>query len=90
MRSTKSVRSCVSSAFAATLIAFSFGLSLATAEAQVRGEFSVQPVQSICNTLGPYATIRRANEVANYYRGFGCLVYTPYHNGNGYYVSGCC
>jgi hypothetical protein len=35
--------------------------------------------------LGPYATIRRANEVAAEYRsaGYNTLVY---HNGDGYYV----
>jgi hypothetical protein len=34
---------------------------------------------------GPYATMRRANEVANYFRrlGFDAIAY---HNGDGYYV----
>jgi hypothetical protein len=36
--------------------------------------------------LGPYATIRRANEVAAYYRSRGYNASTPYHNGDGYYV----
>ena len=36
--------------------------------------------------LGPYATIRRANEVAAYYRSLGYNASAPYHNGNGYYV----
>jgi hypothetical protein len=40
--------------------------------------------------LGPYATIRRAWEVANYYRGLGCRTSVPYHNGDGYYVDVTC
>jgi hypothetical protein len=36
--------------------------------------------------LGPYATIRRGNEVAAYYRSLGRSASAPYHNGNGYYV----
>jgi hypothetical protein len=36
--------------------------------------------------LGPYATIRRANEVASYYRSLGYNTSAPYHNGNGHYV----
>jgi hypothetical protein len=34
---------------------------------------------------GPYATIRRANEVAYYYRSLGFST-LAYHNGDGYYV----
>ena len=34
---------------------------------------------------GPYATIRRANEVASYYRSLGFSA-IAYHNGDGYYV----
>ena len=36
--------------------------------------------------LGPFATIRRANQEAAYYRGLGRNVSPPYHNGDGYYV----
>ena len=36
--------------------------------------------------LGPYATMRRANEVANEYRAQGYSA-VPYHNGDGYYVN---
>jgi hypothetical protein len=36
--------------------------------------------------LGPYATIRRAWEVANYYRSLGYRTSAPFHNGDGYYV----
>jgi hypothetical protein len=35
---------------------------------------------------GPYATMRRANEVANYFRSLGFDA-IAYHNGDGYYVS---
>lgn len=34
---------------------------------------------------GPYATMRRANEVANYARSLGYSA-VAYHNGDGYYV----
>jgi hypothetical protein len=36
--------------------------------------------------LGPFATIRRGNEVANYARSLGYSASAPYHNGDGYYV----
>jgi len=36
-------------------------------------------------TYGPYATIRRANEVANELRSLGFTVIV-FHDGNGYYV----
>ena len=41
-----------------------------------------------CGTLGPYATIRRANEIA--YEA-GSLGYSTqvFHNGDGYYVRAC-
>ena len=35
--------------------------------------------------FGPYATMRRANEVANYARSLGYSA-VAFHNGNGYYV----
>jgi hypothetical protein len=35
---------------------------------------------------GPYATMRRANEMANYFRSLGYEA-IAYHNGDGYYVS---
>ena len=48
---------------------------------------SLQLAQA-CGTLGPYATIRRANEVA--YEA-GSLGYSTqvFHNGDGYYVRAC-
>jgi hypothetical protein len=36
-------------------------------------------------TYGPYATWRRANEVANYFRGLGYYA-IAFHNGDGYYA----
>ena len=44
-----------------------------------------ESAQAMVMIYGPYATIRRANEVANEFRslGFSALVY---HNGDGYYV----
>lgn len=36
--------------------------------------------------FGPFATIRRAWEVANDYRARGCSTTSPFHNGDGYYV----
>jgi len=52
-----------------------------------RGAGPVQLTQA-CGTYGPYATIRRANEVA--YEA-GNLGYSTavFHNGDGYYVRAC-
>ena len=44
--------------------------------------------QANCSVYGPYATMRRANEVANYARRSGYFA-VPYHNGDGYYVRVC-
>ena len=56
-------------------------------DAAARGAASLQLAQA-CGTLGPYATIRRANEVA--YEA-GNLGYSTqvFHNGDGYYVRAC-
>ena len=56
-------------------------------DAAERGTASLQLVQA-CGTLGPYATIRRANEIA--YEA-GNLGYSTqvFHNGDGYYVRAC-
>jgi hypothetical protein len=92
MRNAMIGRSYLLSTFAATMIGLtSFGPATAkAAEADAGASADIQIAQALCNTLGPYATIRRANEVANYFRGIGCWVNTPYHNGDGYYISGCC
>jgi hypothetical protein len=36
--------------------------------------------------MGPYATIRRGDEVAAYCRNQGHAVGQTYHNGDGYYI----
>jgi hypothetical protein len=38
--------------------------------------------------FGPYATMRRANEVANEARNYGFSA-VAFHNGDGYYVRVC-
>jgi hypothetical protein len=75
------------------LIASTFGLSLAglpaTATAGDAFERStVRLAQHGCTMLGPYATMRRANEVANEARGYGRSA-MAFHNGDGYYVRVC-
>jgi hypothetical protein len=45
-------------------------------------------VQYECGVFGPYATMRRANEVANEARGYGFTA-VAFHNGDGYYVRVC-
>ena len=75
----------------AGVIGSSLGLAPAASategDAGERGAASVQLTQA-CGTLGPYATIRRANEVA--YEA-GNLGYSTqvFHNGDGYYVRAC-
>lgn len=49
---------------------------------------NVQLAQAGCRTFGPYATMRRANEVANQAVGNGYNA-LPFHNGDGYYVRVC-
>jgi hypothetical protein len=48
----------------------------------------VQLAQSDCRMFGPYATMRRANEVANEARSYGFSA-VAFHNGDGYYVRVC-
>ena len=75
----------------AGVIGSSLGLVLPVSATDVdaaeRGAALVQLAQA-CGTLGPYATIRRANEVA--YQA-GDLGYSTqvFHNGDGYYVRAC-
>ena len=79
------------SAVLAGVISSSLGLaspaSATEGDAVERGAESLQLAQA-CGTLGPYATIRRANEVA--YEA-GSLGYSTqvFHNGDGYYVRAC-
>lgn len=48
----------------------------------------VLPTQSGCEVAGPFATMRRANEVAAEarHRGYRAVAY---HDGDGYYVRAC-
>jgi hypothetical protein len=48
----------------------------------------IQLVQFGCQMLGPYATMGRANDVANQARSYGYSA-SPFHNGDGYYVRVC-
>jgi hypothetical protein len=48
----------------------------------------VQLAQNDCRMFGPYATMRRANEVANEARSYGFSA-VAFHNGDGYYVRVC-
>lgn len=59
------------------------GLGTRPAEASL-----VLPVQSGCQVAGPFATMRRANEVADEARRRGYDA-VAYHNGDGYYVRAC-
>ena len=43
-------------------------------------------VQQQVRRFGPFATIRRAWEVANEFRARGCSTTQPFHSGDGYYV----
>jgi hypothetical protein len=46
-----------------------------------------QPVRSQRITrVGPYATLRRAWEVARAFRARGCTTTQPFHSSDGYYV----
>ena len=84
-------RTRLMSAVLAGVISVSLGpapsASATEGDAAERGEASLQLAQA-CGTLGPYATIRRANEVA--YEA-GSLGYSTqvFHNGDGYYVRAC-
>ena len=83
-------RTRLMSAVLASAIISSLGLALTASatesDATERGA-ALQLAQA-CGTLGPYATIRRANEVA--YEA-GNLGYSTqvFHNGDGYYVRAC-
>jgi hypothetical protein len=84
-------RTRLMSVLLASVIGSSLGLTLpARATDSDAAERSVAPVRlaQACGTYGPYATIRRANEVA--YEA-GSLGYSTqvFHNGDGYYVRAC-
>lgn len=68
----------------------SFGHVLPAAAANGDAERGAGPVQltQACGTYGPYATIRRANEVAYEAGNLGHST-AVFHNGDGYYVRAC-
>lgn len=83
------VRKVLMSALAALAVSSSLAAVPTRAEAgEVRDRSTdVELAQAEFFRLGPYATIRRANEVANYYRRLGFNVSAPYHYEGGYCVN---
>jgi hypothetical protein len=69
-----------------TITFFGRAMSLLMAAAVV-SSLAANPAKA-CQMFGPYATMRRANEVANEARGYGYSA-VAFHNGNGYYVRVC-
>jgi hypothetical protein len=83
------VRKVLMSALAALAVGSSLAAVPTRAKASEMWDRStdVELAQAEFFRLGPYATIRRANEVANYCRSFGYNVSAPYHYGGGYCVN---
>jgi hypothetical protein len=52
------------------------------------GPAGIRPVQYGCQMFGPFATMGRANDVANEARSYGRSA-MAFHNGDGYYVRVC-
>lgn len=78
-------RICVMSVMAAVAIgAMPAGATDRAAERAT----TAQVAQAGCRMYGPYATMRRANEVANQASSSGYSA-VPFHNGDGYYVRVC-
>jgi hypothetical protein len=79
------LRSRVISALAASVIGLSFGaVSRAVADSDASSDPTIRKlVQNDCRMFGPYATLRRANEVANEARSYGFSA-VAFHNGDGY------
>ena len=79
---------------ASALVSIMIGSAIAAMPGAATGndpgdrQASVQRVQFGCQMLGPYATMGRANEVANQARSYGYSA-NPFHNGDGYYVRIC-
>jgi len=70
-----------------TSLALVFPAGATDIDAAERRAALVQLAQA-CGTLGPYATIRRANEVAYQADSLGYSTQV-FHNGDGYYVRAC-
>jgi hypothetical protein len=83
-------RTRLMSVLIASVIGSSFGHVLPASAADGDAERGAAPVQltQACGTYGPYATIRRANEVAYEAGSFGYST-AVFHNGDGYYVRAC-
>jgi hypothetical protein len=64
--------------------ALGLGLAGALAAAVSAGAAGRAPQQQV-RRFGPFATMRRANEVADTFRRQGCQA-VAFHNGDGYYV----
>jgi hypothetical protein len=90
MQNAIMIQGRVMSALSAILIGSSVGASPTGATGSESGERSttVQLAQAECQMFGPYATMGRANEVANMARGVGYSA-MAFHNGDGYYVRVC-
>jgi hypothetical protein len=90
MQNAIMIQGAVMSALSAILIGSSFGAIPAGTTGSETGEGSttVQLAQAECQMFGPYATMGRANEVANMARGNGYSA-IAFHNGDGYYVRIC-
>ena len=74
----------------ATVMASSLAIIVA---ATAPGRASTSPLAAIelaqsCTTFGPYATMRRANEIVYQANGLGYSA-MAFHNGDGYYVRVC-
>lgn len=76
---------CLLSTVAALALSASLGACPARAESEAALAGPAAEAAPDAVVFGPYATIRRANEVANYFRGLGYSAIV-YHNGDGYYV----
>jgi hypothetical protein len=90
MRTIATLRSRAISALTATVIGFSFGVGpgMAAESDASQSPRALQLAQNDCRMFGPYATMRRANEVANEARSYGFSA-VAFHNGDGYYVRVC-
>ena len=90
MSNTITLRARVMSALAAAAMGSLTAVSAAAATDSNPGTRlkTVQLAQYGCQMFGPYATMRRANEVANEARSYGYSA-AAFHNGDGYYVRVC-
>jgi hypothetical protein len=88
MHSHAVLRARLVSAVIATVMGASLGSLPARATDSNAGERSTVRLAQSCETYGPYATIRRANEIAYQANNLGYSTQV-FHNGDGYYVRVC-